>query len=160
DGPYPYGSIVRISANPKLGAYFAGWGNDASGRVNPLDFVVTNANPIVSALFTTLQANEVNFYVSPDGEGMVTASPNIQPYSPGTVVTLTARPAPGWRFAEWQRDASGTDISTSVVLNQNKLIRAAFQILPQYTLEATTDGGGWISGATSGAYPEGASVNL
>ena len=53
-GLYPYGSTVRITATPSLAYQFALWGNAATGRTNPLDFVVTNANPTVSVLFAPI----------------------------------------------------------------------------------------------------------
>ena len=54
-GSYPYGSTVTLTATPNVSAYFASWGNDASGSENPLEFVVTKANPAICALFSSGQ---------------------------------------------------------------------------------------------------------
>ena len=53
-GIYPYGTAVQVSGVPQAGKYFALWGNAASGNVNPFHFVVTNANPTISSLFSTV----------------------------------------------------------------------------------------------------------
>ena len=159
-GPYPYGSTVWISARPNAGSYFAVWGSAASGRVNPLPFVVTTANPTVSVLFAPLQGSDVNAYVNVSGEGTVSASPNAQPYAPGTAVTLTASPSPGWRFVEWQGEASGTSPDATVVLTVSKTVTAIFELLPRFALSATTPGGGTISGNTSATYAAGDVVTL
>lgn len=159
-GPYPFGSTVWISARPNVGSYFAVWGSGASGRMNPLPFVVTNANSTVSALFAPLQGSEVNAYVNVNGEGTVSASPNAQPYALGTSVTLTATPSLGWHFVEWQGEASGTSPNATVVLNGSKTVTAIFEVLPRYTLSATTPGGGTISGNTSATYAAGDVVIL
>jgi hypothetical protein len=42
-GPYPYGTVVKLTAVPDIGNYFALWGNAASSTNNPLNFTVTNA---------------------------------------------------------------------------------------------------------------------
>src|SRR5207244_5632196 len=66
---HPYGSVVRLTAIPVAGNYFALWGNAASGTSNPLGFTVTNANPTVSALFTTLPAGQFSLPIISDGDG-------------------------------------------------------------------------------------------
>ncbi|HXJ61792.1 MAG TPA: chitobiase/beta-hexosaminidase C-terminal domain-containing protein, partial [Verrucomicrobiae bacterium] len=158
--PYAYGSTVRIDARPAPGYYFATWGGAASSRANPLDFVVTNQNPTVSALFAPLPANVVNAFADIEGEGAVARSPELPFYSAGSSVTLSAIPAPGWRFVEWQGAASGTSSNATLVLDVSKTVKAVFQPLPRYTLTATTPGGGMILGNTENSYAEGAVVTL
>ncbi|HXJ61849.1 MAG TPA: chitobiase/beta-hexosaminidase C-terminal domain-containing protein, partial [Verrucomicrobiae bacterium] len=159
-GPYLYGSRLRIAARPSAGYYFATWGGDASLRANPLEFLVTKPNLTISALFAPLPANAVNMYVDVDGQGMVALSPDPPSYSPGSSVTLTAIPAPGWQFVQWRGALSGTSSNTTVVLDTSKTATAVFQILPTYTLTATTAGGGAIYGNVGSPYPEGTVVNL
>ena len=54
---YPFGSTVRLTAVPTNSTtYFRQWGGAANGQVlNPLDFVITAANPLVSAVFFNRQ---------------------------------------------------------------------------------------------------------
>lgn len=56
-GLVPFGGVVRLAALPQPGSYFGLWGNAASSVVNPLDFTVTNANPMVGTFFLPLGAS-------------------------------------------------------------------------------------------------------
>ena len=60
------------------------------------------------------------------GEGEVVISDSKTSYQEGSVVTLTAIPAAGWTFVEWQGDASGTDIPKQIVMDSDKEISAIF----------------------------------
>jgi uncharacterized repeat protein (TIGR02543 family) len=76
--PYPYASTVRLSAVPNAGNYFRFWGGSASGLSNsPLSFVVTNANPTVSAVFAVLPTNQHSLTVLVTGDGAVTKTPQM-----------------------------------------------------------------------------------
>jgi len=48
------------------------------------------------------------------GQGSVSRNPPGPTYEEGVVVTLTAQPAPGWRFDRWGQHASGTEPQTTV----------------------------------------------
>jgi uncharacterized repeat protein (TIGR02543 family) len=52
--------------------------------------------------------------------------PNVGPYAAGTIVTVTISPEPGWIFSGWLGDASGTGLSTTIVLDRNKSVTATF----------------------------------
>ena len=55
---YPYGSTIQLMGVPNSGSsYFRLWGGAAAGNsFSPLNFVVTNANPNITALFGGLPA--------------------------------------------------------------------------------------------------------
>ena len=80
---YPYGTTIQLSAVPQAGNQFAVWGNAASGNLNPLGFVVTNANPTVSSLFVPLNAGQVALAVIPVGHGTCDDQPAGQCLHPG-----------------------------------------------------------------------------
>ena len=63
--------MVQLYAVPQSGTYFALWGNAGSGSSNPLNFVLTNANPTVSSLFASLGAGEFALTVIPNGFGQI-----------------------------------------------------------------------------------------
>ena len=104
-GLVPFGAVVRLTAIPQPGYYFALWGNAASSLVNPLDFTVTNANPVVGAFFSALGANQVTLTVQEQGAGIVAREPQVNFYTKGQAVRLTAQPFPGQAFLGWSGDA-------------------------------------------------------
>ena len=103
-GMYPYGTTVQIIAVPAAGNQFVFWGNAASGGTNPLPFVLTNANPTVSALFGALSAGQATLTVVPVGDGKVTINPQANTYGIlPTNITLTANAAAGQSFPQLER---------------------------------------------------------
>jgi hypothetical protein len=59
--------------------------------------------------------------------GSVIKDPNYVSFDSGLVVTLTAVPESGYNFVSWGGDASGTDLTTTVTMNENKTVSAAFE---------------------------------
>jgi hypothetical protein len=132
-GPYPYGSVIRCTAVPNSGKYLAFWGGAASGGSgNPLNFTVTNASPTISAVFSTLPANQFSLTVLTTGNGTVTENPFALNYTNGQTVTLTAVPDSGYVFMNWSNDASGSANPLNLTMNTNKTVTAVFApaILP------------------------------
>jgi len=137
---YPYGTIVQISAIPNAGNQFALWGNAASGNVNPLVFVVTNANPTVSSLFAPVSAGQAALTVVPLGLGQVDVSPRANAFATGSGVNITATPSPGQVFLGWSGDASGPQNPLFVTINQSKLINANFTAKSKLNGERVAEG--------------------
>ena len=123
---YPYGTTVQLSAVPQPGKFFGLWGNAASGNVNPLSFVVTNANPMVSSLFASLASNQVALAVVPIGHGQVSLSPRSNSYAIGQNVTITAAADAQQSFLGWSGNAAGSQNPLSVAMTQSKTIYANF----------------------------------
>lgn len=63
------------------------------------------------------------------GSGSIMLSPDMPSYPNGTVVTATAQPASGHKFAEWSGDLTGTESSITFVVNGHKTITATFSFL-------------------------------
>lgn len=125
-GVYPYGSTLQATAVPQAGNYFVTWGNSAAGNANPLTYLVTNSNPVISALFFTLSGSKVTLEVEPFGHGSVSVNPPTNIYNIGQSVTITATPNSGKAFLGWSGSASGTNNPLTVVMNQSKTIYANF----------------------------------
>jgi uncharacterized repeat protein (TIGR02543 family) len=125
-GLVPFGGAVRLTAIPQPGYYLGLWGNAASSQVNPLDFTVTNATPTVSALFVALGANQATLTVREQGAGVVAREPQLNAYTKGQAVRLTAQPFPGQDFLGWSGDASGTQNPLTVTVTTNQTITATF----------------------------------
>jgi hypothetical protein len=145
-GPYPYGSTVQLAAIPNADYDFAQWGNAASGTANPLSFVVTTPNPYICAQFVPVGNRQVTLSASASGEGSVLVSPAQASYAPWTPVTLTATPAPGWRFMRWQGDAAGNANPLNLTLDRSRAVTAYFAQVPVIT--AQPQGGTHLVGET------------
>jgi subtilisin-like proprotein convertase family protein len=127
------GSIVRTDA----------WGWDA---------------PII-----TTAANTMTLSISHTGQGTVTLNPVGGVYTENTVVTMTAEPADGWHFVQWQGDVTGTSNSKQVTMTANKNVTAVFEenTSPYYTLDVACQGVGSVNiNPGSDSYPEGTVVTL
>lgn len=138
---YPYGSQVRLTPVPVSGNYFSLWANAAAGRTNnPLSFTVTNANPTVMAVFTSLGGPLTNaLTVIPDGRGRVTLKPAWNRFPLNTNAVLQAIAEPGQEFIGWSGAASGSQNPLTVTMNSNKVITASFTKRPWLHGEGNPD---------------------
>ncbi len=140
---FPFGAVVNLTAIPAPGSVFAGW----SGDPDCADGTVTlNADKACTATFDVL----VSLTVTRAGSGTVTSDPAgiecgetcTRSFPRGTVVTLTATPAPGARFVSWSGDPDCAD--GSVTLDMEKTCTANFTSLPSLlaTLSVSKFGAG------------------
>ncbi|MBT0160831.1 DUF2341 domain-containing protein, partial [Candidatus Bathyarchaeota archaeon A05DMB-2] len=82
---------------------FAQW-NDGAGA-----FYVDNVfSPAIDRYKLTVNAV---------GSGSVSRSPGESTYTPGTLVTLTATPEPGWYFSGWSGDISSNDNPIDITMD-------------------------------------------
>jgi hypothetical protein len=94
-----------------------------------------------------------------NGNGTVAANPTNSVYPHSSVVTVTAAAAPGWGFASWSGNITGTLNPTNVLMDSDKVITANFFQLPTYSLFATASGNGSVS-PSNGLYPSNTVVIL
>jgi len=124
---YPLGTVVTLTATPSPGARFVGWSGDpdcADGSVT-LDKAKT-CTATFAALSSLATLSVVKFG---SGSGTVTSDPPgidcgatcSATYDRGTVVALTAIPAPGSSFMGWACSANGT-----VTLDSDTTCQATF----------------------------------
>jgi hypothetical protein len=121
-GVYDVGTLVTLTAVPVSGGSFLGWGGALSGTSNPTTLLV-DGNKSVTANFTAVHT----LTVSTKGKGSVTLNPPGGAYPAGTVVTLTAVPGSGFRFAGWSGALSGLANPTTLLMNGNKSVKATFK---------------------------------
>jgi uncharacterized repeat protein (TIGR02543 family) len=99
--------------------------------------------------------------VSPPGAGSV--SPPGGDYDSGMSVTLTATPASGYTFDHWGGSATGTNPTTTIIMNSDKSVTAYFEAAPETKFTLTTNvspsGAGSVS-PSGGEYDPGATVTL
>jgi hypothetical protein len=125
-GPYPYGTVVRLTGVPQLGSYFENWGNAASGDTNPLYFTISNPAPTVSGSFVELPDGQAGLTVAITGRGHVNVDPGSNVYATNSSVTLTAMPDAGETFRYWSGDASGTQNPLTLEMTHSRLVVANF----------------------------------
>lgn len=81
-----------------------------------------NVNQAAAPLRYTLNISNMN--------GTVIRNPNQADYAANTVVTITATPNPGYVFANWSGDASGSSAVAVITMNSNKNVTANFNTVP------------------------------
>ncbi len=127
---YPYGSHVLLVGDPMDGNFLKRWGNAASSGFNPILLHVTNANPVVSAWFNQLGADQVLLTVKIVGSGSVTGNPSRTDFIVGESIVLTGFPEPGYTFGRWSEDVDGDPRhSTSIItMNSSRTVTAEFVV--------------------------------
>jgi len=73
------------------------------------------------------ESYSLNVSIDPSGAGQVTLNPPGGNYPSGTVVTLTAIPAPGYVFDHWGGDATGTSLTFRIIIDKIKSVTAYFR---------------------------------
>jgi len=137
---YSYNSIVELTANPATGWQFVEWQGDLTGSLNP-EQITVDTTKTVTAVFEK-KAYAINVSIS--GEGAVSKSPDQTEYEYNSIVDLTANPAAGWRFVEWQGDIISTDNPVQVTVDTNKNITAVFEN-NSFKLSVNTSGDGSVT---------------
>jgi len=149
-------AVLRLQAAPESGYLFTSWSGDLSGPKNP-ETLVMNAPKNVSANF--VKAGPFNVIVNIVGPGAVTLDPPGGVYNGGSVVKLTATANPGFIFAGWSGDLTGTTNPASLTITSHRNITATFKAI--YNLKTEVVGHGKIKlEPPGGSYEAGATVTL
>ena len=165
---YETNSTITLLATPDAGYEFTGWnlGKGNSSSDNPLFYTVTE-NVTITPVFTE-KASEPTYTltVHRTGQGMVTISPEQETYQNGAMVALTAIPAEGWQFKQWE-DGS-VSATRYLTMTENKEVTATFEEMPEepepttyYTLTMNTVGQGSVTAdPQANQYAAGSTVTL
>ena len=130
---YDSGTTVKLTAQPEDEWLFTGWSGDI-GDIDPTENPI-QLNIIESKTVTaTFEKKKYPLTVNIEGEGEVLEeivnAGRTTDYNSGTTVKLTALPAEGWEFIEWQGDLTGTDNSTQITIDKAKTVKAIFILSP------------------------------
>jgi len=98
----------------------------------------TVGDDVKTVMALRLKGCKLSLSVVPKAAGTVTVSPTWAECSgklktefyPGTEVTLTEVPAPGFMFVGWSKDGSGTDATSIVTLDKKRKVVAKFAPVP------------------------------
>jgi len=88
---------------------------------------------------------------TPIDRGTVEADPPGPKYPPGTEVTLTAHPVPGWVFDHWEGDATGISNPLTITMDTHKSVTAVFA-KEFYWVTLSVQGNGFIAFSGEGIY--------
>jgi len=162
-GVYNAGTQVTLTATPATGWSFSGWSGDLSGSANPASLTM-DGNKTVTAIFIQVPPTQYSLTVNTVGSGSVALDPPGGMYDDGTLVTLTASPAPGWTFDHWEGNVTqyGSD-TAKVTMNANETVEAVFldSSVTYYNLTVIPVGMGSVSYTPPGGiYQEGTAVTL
>jgi hypothetical protein len=123
---YARGEVVRATAVPGPGQFFALWGGIANGETNPLTFTINGPVPTLSALFSPLADNTYSLTVIPQGQGEVRWTPQQSSFEAGTEVRVEAFPSSGSRFRGWSGDRNSTELPLILQMTSNVVLTAQF----------------------------------
>ncbi|MBI4285758.1 MAG: leucine-rich repeat domain-containing protein, partial [Chloroflexi bacterium] len=164
DHIYPLGGTAVITATPDTGWQFNSWTGDvADTSANPTT-VTMDADKTVTANFSEIAAppTQYTLTMAKIGSGSISPAVGDHTYDEGTVVAVTANPAPGWEFAGWSGPVANPNAaSTNVTMNSSVEVTANFSQITSYTLNTSVNGGGNVSPAAgTHTYTPGTMVNV
>ncbi len=123
-GEYLKGVEITLKAQPTEYWLFLGWDGDLV-TTSPEVTITLDQDYNVVGLF---KKKEYPLNITTEGEGTVREEVvTAKTYEHGTVVRLTAVPAEGWKFVEWSGDASGSDDSIEITVDEEKTVTARFE---------------------------------
>ena len=120
---YVENSKVKITAVPVAGYEFVSWGDDASGNANPIEITMT-ANKTVSATFIAIGTKNLTINTALNGTAI--SSPSGSTQTTNSTVTLTAKPAIGYKFAGWSGDITNSNLVTTIKMDADKTVTPSF----------------------------------
>lgn len=125
---------MELAAVPNPGYIFVGWTRSGWDGVytettRDISFTLTRDEDITATFESVLY--QIDTSVIPEGGGTVAVNPASQDghgYIVNSQVKLTANPAPGYVFTEWQGDVHGNKKSITVSLDKNLAATAVFEL--------------------------------
>jgi flagellin-like protein len=146
---YLPGTAVTLTANPADGWSFSAWSGGLAGSDNPATITI-DGDITVNAMFTPFEYT-LDTSVDPIEGGTVLKDPDKPTYHYGDAVQLTASSYPGYAFAEWTGDLTGSSNPAGITVNGNMAVTAHFTQL-EYTLTVNVEGQGSVSRDNPGPY--------
>jgi Divergent InlB B-repeat domain/Pectinesterase len=150
---YLDGDKVTAVARAQEGYRFQDWAGSLAGQPETVMLVLSN-DLVLNAVFTKLQ----KVLLTQTGEGSVQVVDGLY-HALGEKVTVTAQPAQGWIFANWQGAATGTDNPVTFTLSTNATLNAVFKRLFSITL-LPAKGGTLVVSPTNSPLPDGTLITV
>jgi len=124
-GGYIASKRITITTTASAGYKFSHWEGDLTGSTNPVS-VVMDKNKTITALLLAYCVLTVN--IDPLGSGTLTSTPPqpAEGYVEGTIVTLTATAAEGYKFDHWSGTISSSQNPTTITITSATVLNAHF----------------------------------
>ncbi|WP_234571491.1 InlB B-repeat-containing protein [Rhodohalobacter sp. 614A] len=157
---YPFGTVVRLTAEADSGWAFTEWEGDLASTENPAEITIDEPKTVTVNFDRTFRLNTISI---PAAGG--TIEPLDGTYVRDTSFDVEAIPNDGWQFVEWRGDFTGTTNPFNLTMNGNKTLEAHFEPL-SFTLDTTIVGNGHIlidilnGGETEDGYEYGTTLEL
>lgn len=131
---YYEGEAVSLTAVAGNGYRFANWAGDVGAIAEPnaaSTTIIMNDNYSIVANFYEIPVTYYTLTLAVSGNGSTSPSVGRHTYAGGTVVSITAAPAVGYRFVTWTGDvgtiANVIAAATTVTMNADYSIMANFE---------------------------------
>jgi hypothetical protein len=159
---YEKNDTVNISATPADGFRFVKWKCNVADPYNPNTVVYMTYNETVTAHFEPL-TSKLTMQVYPQNGGWTNPDVGVHTYETGSVVTVTAESAEGYRFTHWSDNVSDpASQTTTILVNADKRVKAYFEPV-QYILQISVNpevGGRTEPGVGKYTYNAGETVEI
>lgn len=168
-GTYSYNenSLVNLVAIPFSGYIFKEWRlGGVTLSTNPNYTLVMTGNMSIEAIFEVYTPPPANnsLIITVIGEGSTSPAPGMSTYLQGITVSVTATPAPGYKFVAWREGVVvvSTLATFQVTMSRDVSLVAVFETIPpiQRTLSLVVLGNGITSPAGNTTYADGTTVNV
>jgi hypothetical protein len=125
-GPYAPNAVVSLTAQAAEGWEFVRWEGPVREPVRAGTTVVMDRDIAVTAVFAE-GIPEYTLTIVTWGEGAVHVNPEQAAYPAGSAVAITAEPAEGWVFDQWQGLLEGTaDPTVNLAIDADTTLEAVF----------------------------------
>ena len=132
-GTYTQGSKITVTATPFSNYLFKNWSDGST--TNPREITVSSDLTLTASFIK----KSYPLAITTEGEGVVQeeviiqGSTSMKEYNAGTNLRLTAVPAEGWVFVEWENGESSNE--RNITLNNAKSLVAKFEKIQEIQLQ-------------------------
>lgn len=153
-GTYSYGETATLTARPANNYTFVCWSDGITS--NPRNVVVTHT-ATYKALFQQQGTPQYVVKVSPNDPTLGSVTGDGE-YPEGAIIEISATPAPNAYFKGW--DDGNNDNPRSVLVDENKIFVALFELIPTYTITVRSQSAQMGTVYGSGTYQANTVINI
>ncbi|MBT3320285.1 MAG: hypothetical protein HN389_11040 [Clostridia bacterium] len=139
-GDYRRNRYRQVTATANTDYVFDKWSSNVVKGWDGKYYVYMDSNKTVSAYFKSTAPTTYKLTVNTSGNGSVTKNPNKTEFNldGSESVDLTAVADPGWAFAGWSGDLSGSTASQTLAMDGNKSVTAVFDRIPAFEINPSS----------------------